>query len=95
MLDIGLLYEFDLGMAKDYTKAMLWFRKGAAAGSGRAMNNIGYLYENGLGVSRDYTKAMLWYRKGAAAGSGLAMYNTGALYVSVLSTPSGGNFQGV
>ncbi len=80
MFNRGLDYYNGQGVPQDYAKAMEWFRKAAAAGIGRAMNNIGMLYTNGQGVPQDYAKAMEWFRKGAAAGSGLAMNNIGVHY---------------
>jgi TPR repeat protein len=60
---------------------MRWYRKGADAGNGRAMNGVGFLYEKGFGVARDYPEAARWYRKAADAGNGLAMNNIGWLYL--------------
>ena len=56
-------------MPQDYTKAMEWYRKAAAAGKGRAMINIGVLYANGDGVPQNYTKAKYWFRKAERHGS--------------------------
>jgi|GEM_PF-4084856 len=50
-------------------KAMQWYRKGAAAGSGSAMYDIGALYRYGLGVPQDYAKAIKWLKRAEASGS--------------------------
>lgn len=70
------------GRPPDYQKAMADFRKAAAAGSGRAMNNIGDLYAAGEGVPQDYQKAMFFYRKAAQLGVADAMNNIGVLYAN-------------
>ena len=70
-----------------YHRAMVDFRKGAAAGSGKAMYSIGVLYAGGDGVPQDYAKAMEWYRKGAAAGNGDAMYLVGLHYENGQGVP--------
>ena len=47
---------------KDYSSAMVWFRKAAERGNPGAENNIGWLYENGWGVKQDYVEAFNWFR---------------------------------
>lgn len=51
-----------------YHRAMVDFRKGAAAGSGGAMYALGWLYANGQGVPRDYAKARAWFERAEQAG---------------------------
>jgi TPR repeat protein len=65
---------------KDYSSAMIWFRKAAEKGNAVAQNNIGWLYQNGWGVSRDYAQAINWYRRAANQGYDLAEVNIGWLY---------------
>jgi TPR repeat protein len=49
---LGWLYKNGLGIAKDYTEAMNWFRKAANQGYAEAQNNIGWLFQNGWGVNK-------------------------------------------
>ncbi|MBQ9573826.1 MAG: sel1 repeat family protein, partial [Synergistaceae bacterium] len=56
-------YMSGLGVEKDYTKAMEWYKKSALNGNITAQHNIGYMYENGLGVEKDPVKAQEWYSK--------------------------------
>ena len=64
--NVGEIYERGLGVAPDYAKAAVWYRKAAEQGLPRAQINLGHLYERGLGVRQDKTQALNWYR--AAAG---------------------------
>jgi TPR repeat protein len=70
----------EAGNRKDYSEAVLWFRKAADQGDARAKYNIGVLYERGLGVEQNYTEAMRWYRKAADQGDVRAQFNIGGLY---------------
>ncbi len=65
---------------KDYSSAMVWFRKAAAQGNAVAQNNVGWLYESGFGVSRDYAEALNWFSKAATQGNADAENNIGWLY---------------
>ena len=46
---------------KDFTEALAWYRKGAAAGDLFAQNNLGEMYERGRGTARDDKQARQWY----------------------------------
>jgi TPR repeat protein len=73
-----------VGLAKDYTQALRWYRKAADKGDARAQSDIGWLYENGFGVPGDYSEAMTWYRKAADQGFPAAEVNLGRLYANGL-----------
>ena len=66
--------------AKDYKKAMGYYRRSAALGSDYAITNIGFMNHLGKGVPVNYPEALRWYRKAAGNGYGWAMYNLGSLY---------------
>ena len=65
---------------KDYSSAMIWFRKAAEQGNASAQNNIGWLYEKGFGVQQDYAEAMTWFLKSANQRNADAENNIGWLY---------------
>ena len=69
-----------MGVPKDITKAVEWYRKAADQGYANAQCKLGYCYENGLGVSKDASKAGEWYRKAAEQGLAWAQYNFGVCY---------------
>jgi hypothetical protein len=81
LVAIGDAYRFQ---HRDFTKAVAWYRKAAAAGSSFGMTSLGKMYEDGLGVDKDYKQAVNWYRKAADAGSDQGsrdgMYYLGVMY---------------
>ncbi|KAF9919782.1 hypothetical protein FBU30_010541 [Linnemannia zychae] len=77
---ISDLYRFGRGVQKDYSKAMIWYKKAADQGHAIAQSNIGYLYQHGLGVQQDYSLATTWYKKAAEQGYAFAQNNIGCLY---------------
>ncbi len=80
MNNIGHMYHFGQGVARDYEEAMNWYRKAAKKGYVAAMNSIGHMYHYREGVDQDYKEAMNWYRKAAKKGDVAAMNNIGYMY---------------
>jgi TPR repeat protein len=77
---LGKLYANGTGVAKDYSKALLWFQKAAAQGDSRAQNSLGVMYQYGKGVPTDFAQALSWYTKSAAQNDAKAEDNIGLLY---------------
>ena len=73
-------YEGELGLEKDYAKAVEWYTKAAEQGHAQAQNNLGDCYDGGDGVAQDYSKAVEWYRKAAEQGNAVAQNNLGLCY---------------
>jgi TPR repeat protein len=67
-LQLGWVYDYGVNVTKDYTEAMVWFRKASDQGLPFAKTSVGVLYLSGLGVNKSSEKAMEWFREGAAAG---------------------------
>jgi uncharacterized protein len=65
---------------KNYSSAMVWFRRAAEHGNAVAQNNIGWLHENGFGVQQDYAEAMTWFSKAASQHYAEAQNNVGWMY---------------
>ena len=57
-----------MGVTKNYSEAVKWYRKAAEQGDTFAHYNLGVCYDNGQGVNKDYTEAVKWYRKAAEQG---------------------------
>jgi len=72
---------------REYSEAMLWFKKAAAAGVVDAYNNVGCMYSNGQGVARSLTDALFWIRQAAEAGHPLAQNTLGIWYGSGEGVP--------
>lgn len=87
MLTLGRFYEQGVGTARNYTKALEWYGKAAAAGQAEGHYNVGVCYEVGMGAVSDMGKAVQSYQKAADLGLALAMYKLSAIYVSGSGVP--------
>jgi tetratricopeptide (TPR) repeat protein len=67
---------------KNYTQAVVWFRKAAEKGLKEAQYNLGVCYASGTGVTKDYTQAVSWFRKAAEQGYAEAQCNLGLRYAN-------------
>ena len=78
--NLGNMYYFGTGVAKDYNEAVKWYRKAAEQGLAQAQNNLGFMYNKGYGVAKDYNEAFKWWRKAAEQGDAKAQCNLGVMY---------------
>jgi hypothetical protein len=63
------MYANGLGVPKDDTEAVKWFRKAADEGDAQAQTELGSMYAFGLGVPKDEAEAYKWYLLAAAQGN--------------------------
>ena len=77
---IGFMYDNGLGITKDYSEAVKWYRKSADQGFSTAQHNLGYMYRHGKGVTENNEEALKWYRKSAEQGNDVGQYNMGFMY---------------
>ena len=73
--EAGRCYDYAIGTAQDYAKAVEWYTKAAMQGDVRAQNNLGNCYLHGHGVEENNDTAVMWYRKAAEQGCPQAQYN--------------------
>jgi hypothetical protein len=67
---------------QQYSQALPYFERAAAAGNGEAMTNLGFMNQKGEGgLPPDDIKAASWYRKAADAGFSQGMVNLAAFYL--------------
>ena len=66
--DLGRMYEFGRGVAKNDAEAVKWYRKAAEQGFARAQLNLGRMYFEGLGVAKDFAVAYKWFLLAGARG---------------------------
>ena len=78
---MGNLYRNGDGVAKDYVKAMYWYRKAANQGFVGAQNNLAVMYEQGLGVPKNKPEAIKWYQKAAEQNNAHAQHSIGVKYL--------------
>jgi TPR repeat protein/Zn-dependent protease len=78
---IGEKYSFGIGVAKDPSQALIWYRKSAEGGDIIAMNNLGYSLAAGLDGQVDFRQAMDWFRRSEQTGNASAMNGIGQMYM--------------
>ena len=74
---LGLIYD----NARDFEKAICWYRISAEHGDTSAMYNLARLYRKEKSV-KDINKAIGWYEKAAEKGHRKSMYDLGYTYKS-------------
>ena len=77
---LGELYYYGNGVAKDYAKAVEQFKKAADQKHAAATSSLGYCCKMGNGVTKDFKKAVSYYEKAVDLGSADAMNNLGFCY---------------
>ncbi|MBM3822014.1 MAG: sel1 repeat family protein [Verrucomicrobia bacterium] len=87
--ELGLRHTRGEGVALDYTAAVSWLSKAAAAGLPEAQFVLGALYQNGQGVPRDTERAAHWYHLAAEKGHAAAQFNLGYCYETGEGVPKG------
>lgn len=85
--NLGHLYEKGLGVPKDPTEALSWFRAAAEKGSVPARIKLGNMYRKGEGVAEDFAEAAKWYRDAAGEGDRVAQLYLGRLYAMGRGVP--------
>jgi TPR repeat protein len=68
---LGMMYEFGVGLKKDAAKAKKWYRRAAENGDSFAQYKIGEIYTDMYAQNRspDKAEAYFWYCLSAAAGN--------------------------
>lgn len=60
-LEVENEYYYGLGVEKDYTESMKWYKKAAYSDNEAAQWNLGRMYSSGLGVIRNGKEASKWF----------------------------------
>jgi uncharacterized protein len=69
--ELGKNYETGrIGLPKDFSEALHWYREAAAQGNPYAEASLGILFNFGKGVERDYFQAYVWYERAALHSTG-------------------------
>ena len=66
--------------AKDYDKALKYYKYAAEKNDSQAQFSLGAMYDMGNGVTQNYAEAMKWYLKAANQGHVSAQNNIGVMY---------------
>lgn len=79
--NLGVLYEYGKGVARDAAKALEWYKKSAALGHTSGINNLANLLYRGAadaGIEPDRAEGMRLMRQVAELGVPGAMFNLGS-----------------
>jgi TPR repeat protein len=87
MNDLGGVFEYGLGVPKNFATALAWYERAAQLGHAGAMTHLGRLSENGVEVPQDFALARRWYEKAAALGNAVAMNNLANLFRQGIGVP--------
>jgi len=78
--NMGVSYDFALGIAENDSEAASWYLKAANQGLAEAQYNLGVLYRQGSGVTQSDEEALKWYLKSGHQGNANAQTNLGFMY---------------
>ena len=62
---VGQAFAKGLGVPKDLTQALHWYKESASQGVSAAQYALGDMYANGQGIEVDANAAFFWYRRAA------------------------------
>src|SRR5262245_9263913 len=80
MNDLGGVFEYGIGVPKNFATALVWYERAAESGHAGAMAHLGQLSEDGFDVPQDLANARHWYEKAAAVGNATSMNNLANLF---------------
>lgn len=80
--NLGFCYTAGAGVARDTSKAAMWYTESAEQGNAMAQSNLGICYEYGEGVAKDRSEAVKWYTEAAEQGNAMAQSNLGLCYAT-------------
>merc|ERR1719198_1455333 len=75
------------GVARDFAKALEYFKAAAERGNAEAQFNLGAMYIGGMGVRKAHDKALHYFTLSAHQGHTLALYNLGQMHLNGLAAP--------
>ncbi|KAI9268442.1 hypothetical protein EDC94DRAFT_656876 [Helicostylum pulchrum] len=82
-----IYYHGGLEIAKDYSKALSWYKLAGENGNVNAQTMIGFIYNNGLVGTPNYQQATEWLHKAARNGSYGACTLLGQMYFEGKGNP--------
>ncbi len=77
---LGQTYAIGIGIPKNDTEAVKWYRKAADQGVSQAQFQLGESYRFGDGVPKDDAEAVKWYRQAADKGLSSAQFHLAESY---------------
>ena len=80
--NLGIMYEYGLGVRQNDVEAARWYRKASVQGVSVAQYKLGIMYDNGWGVPPSDTEAVRWYRNAAEQGHPFAQHDLAFMYAA-------------
>jgi TPR repeat protein len=87
MNDLGGVFEYGVGVPKNFATALAWYERAAQLGHTGAMTHLGKLSEDGVEIPQDFALARHWYEQAAALGNPVAMDNLANVFRRGLGVP--------
>ena len=79
--NLGLMYNFGLGVAQNYEQAFYWYSQAAIRSDIIALSNLGNLYYLGRGITQDYAQAASYHARAAHLGHPNSQEVLGEMYM--------------
>ena len=80
LTDLGILYEYGVGVKRDYERAVKLYQRAAEQQYPPAILSLGICYRDGRGVQQDFKQAFNYFLKAARLGDANAMFNLACYY---------------
>jgi hypothetical protein len=77
---LGDIYSEGLGVKRDFTEALSWYRMAAKNGNVNAQRFLGDIYDLGKNVPQDFAESIRWRKAAAAQGDAWAQRGLGVMY---------------
>ncbi len=77
---LGIMYSDGLGVRKNNTNALKWFRKAGEQDYFVAFNNLYFMYKNGKGTKKNSAEALKWLCKAGEQGDYYALIELVDMY---------------
>jgi hypothetical protein len=79
----GLKFRHGIGVKKDITEAIMWYKKAAKQGHQEASFNLGVIFSGNKIVPQNNAKALRWLMKSAEQGHRKSQVNLGSFFANI------------
>jgi TPR repeat protein len=84
-VNLGNFYDGGMGVRRNRSAAMYWYKRAYRRGDSSAANNIGVMWRN----EKKYSRALEWFRKAVKLGDDEANLEIAKHYLEVMHNPEG------
>jgi TPR repeat protein len=86
MSNLAFMYAKGIGVEKDETQSIYWYKCAAEKGHLNSQYNLGVIYAKGRGVNQDYQESFKWYKMAAEQGDVSAQSTVAMMYAKGVGT---------